>query len=53
MNYYNEFDPYAAQWLRNLIAAKIIPIGDVDERSITEISYLNALRSKRKQVNDE
>ena len=21
MNYYNEFDPYAAQWLRNLIEA--------------------------------
>ena len=21
MNYYNEFDPYAAEWLRNLIAA--------------------------------
>ena len=27
--YYNEFDPYAAQWLRNLIAAGLIAPGDV------------------------
>jgi len=37
MNYYNEIDPYAAQWLRNLIAAKLIPDGHVDERSIKEV----------------
>jgi len=37
MNYYNEFDPNAAAWLRALIAAGHIPPGDVDERSITEI----------------
>jgi DNA (cytosine-5)-methyltransferase 1 len=35
--YYNEFDPYAAQWLRNLIAAGHIAPGDVDERSIEDI----------------
>jgi DNA (cytosine-5)-methyltransferase 1 len=35
--YYNEFDPYAAQWLRNLIAAGLIPAGDVDERSIVDV----------------
>jgi len=35
--YYNEFDKYAAQWLRNLIAENLIPPGDVDERSITEV----------------
>ncbi len=35
--YYNEIDPYAAQWLRNLIAAGHIAPGDVDERSITEV----------------
>lgn len=35
--YYNEWDAYAAQWLRNLIAAGHIPAGDVDERSITEV----------------
>jgi DNA (cytosine-5)-methyltransferase 1 len=32
--YYNEIDPYAAQWLRNLIAAGHIAPGDVDERDI-------------------
>lgn len=36
--YYNEIDPFAAQWLRNLIAAGHIPAGDVDQRSITEVS---------------
>jgi len=35
--YYNEFDPYAAQWLRNLINAGLIPVGDVDERSIVDV----------------
>jgi DNA (cytosine-5)-methyltransferase 1 len=34
MVYYNEIDPYAAQWLRNLIAAGHIAKGEVDERSI-------------------
>lgn len=37
VNYYNEFDPDAAQWLRNLIAAGLIPAGDVDERSIEDV----------------
>ena len=31
--YYNEIDPSAAQWLRNLIAAGHIAPGEVDERS--------------------
>lgn len=35
--YYNEIEPYAAQWIRNLIAAGLIPAGDVDERSIAEV----------------
>jgi DNA (cytosine-5)-methyltransferase 1 len=35
--YYNEIDPYAAQWLRNLIKAGHIADGEVDERSITEV----------------
>ena len=35
--YYNEWDAYAAQWLRNLIAAGHLPPGDVDERSITDV----------------
>jgi DNA (cytosine-5)-methyltransferase 1 len=36
-SYYNEIDPYAAQWLRNLIAAGHIAPGDVDERSIADV----------------
>ena len=36
--YYNENNPYAAQWLRNLIAAGHIASGDVDERSIEDVS---------------
>jgi len=35
--YYNEFDPYAAQWLRNLITRGLIAPGEVDERSIEEV----------------
>ena len=36
--YYNEFDPHAAAWLRNLIAAGVIAPGDVDERSIEDVT---------------
>jgi DNA (cytosine-5)-methyltransferase 1 len=39
--YYNEIDPYAAQWLRNLISAGHIPDGDVDERSIADVQPLD------------
>ena len=35
--YYNEFEPYAAAWLRNLISAGHIAPGDVDERSIVDV----------------
>lgn len=35
--YYNEIDPYAAQWLRNLIEAGHIASGDVDERDIRDV----------------
>ena len=35
--YYNENDPFAAQWLRNLIAAGHIAVGDVDDRSIKDV----------------
>jgi DNA (cytosine-5)-methyltransferase 1 len=38
MNYYNEFDPYAATWLRNLISAGYLPKGEVDERPIQEVT---------------
>ena len=35
--YYNENDPFAAAWLRNLIAAGEIPNGEVDVRSIVDV----------------
>jgi len=38
VNFYNEHDPKAAAWLRELITGGHIPAGIVDERSITEIS---------------
>lgn len=37
MHYYNEFNPDAAQWLRELIQAGCLPPGDVDERDIREV----------------
>lgn len=36
--YYNEFDPFAAQWLRHLIDAELIAPGIVDDRSITDVT---------------
>lgn len=38
MNLYNEIDPKAAAWLRELIRAGAIPPGEVDTRSITDLS---------------
>lgn len=35
--YYNEIDPFAARWLRELIKARLIANGEVDERSITDV----------------
>ena len=35
--YYNEIEPFAAQWLRNLIANGYIAPGEVDDRSIVEV----------------
>jgi DNA (cytosine-5)-methyltransferase 1 len=37
LNYYNEIDPGAAAWLRELIKEGLIPDGEVDERSIEDI----------------
>jgi DNA (cytosine-5)-methyltransferase 1 len=37
VNYYNEIEPFAAAWLRSLIAAGLLPDGYVDERSITHV----------------
>lgn len=38
MNYYNEFDPHTAAWLRALIERKLIAPGVVDERSISDVN---------------
>jgi DNA (cytosine-5)-methyltransferase 1 len=35
--YYNEIEPYAAEWLRNLIKKGLIADGEVDERSIVDV----------------
>lgn len=35
--YYNEFDPFAAAWLRELIKSGHIPAGEVDERDMREV----------------
>lgn len=37
MNYYNEIDPHAAAWLRELITQRLIPAGEVDTRSIEDV----------------
>jgi len=37
MNYYNENNTFAADWLENLIKTGLIPDGKVDRRSITEV----------------
>lgn len=36
--YYNEIDCYAAQWLKNLISNGLIAEGDVDTRSIKDVT---------------
>ena len=35
--YYNEFDPFKAEWLRNLVEAGHIALGEVDQRSIVDV----------------
>lgn len=35
--YYNDTDPYCAEWVRNLIATGLIPDGEVDERPIEQV----------------
>ena len=37
-SFYNEIEPYAAQWLRNLIKRGLIADGEVDTRSIVDVS---------------
>ena len=35
--YYNEIEPFAAEWLRNLIKRGLIAYGEVDTRSIVDV----------------
>ena len=37
MNYYNDNDPVAAAWLRQLVIEGLLPLGAVDDRSIAEV----------------
>ena len=37
MNYYNEWDSFAAEWLKQLIKDGLIPDGEVDSRSIADV----------------
>ena len=39
MIYYNEFEPFAVEWLKNLSSAGHINPGTVDSRSIREVSH--------------
>jgi len=36
-SYYNDNDPKICEWVRNLIKAGLVPDGEVDSRSITEV----------------
>ena len=50
MHYYNEIDPGAATWLRNMIAAGLIPQGEVDQRSIVSLTRMNTRAIMREAV---
>lgn len=39
--YYNEIDPFAAQWIRNLILSGHLPAGEVDERDIRDVQPID------------
>lgn len=48
--YYNEHDPFAAAWLRELIKAGHIAPGDVDERSWQSAVWLPCRDGKARPV---
>ena len=37
VDYYNEIEPFAIEWLENLIAAGELPAGTVDKRSVVDV----------------
>lgn len=38
LNYYNDNDPFCVKWLQNLVQSGKIPKGDVDGRSIADVT---------------
>lgn len=50
LHYYNEINPGACQWLRNLMAEKLIPKGYLDTRSIKEVDIEESTVSKYTQA---
>ena len=38
MVYYNEHDPGKAAWLRELVKAGVVAMGEVDERSVSDVA---------------
>jgi hypothetical protein len=51
--YYNEFDPKAAAWLRELIRAGLIAYGDVDERAHGAPARVGRLRGFGNAINSQ
>lgn len=47
MAYYNEFDPYAADWLESLAATGEIESGTIDRRSIHDVQATDVAAYKR------
>lgn len=47
MNYYNEFEPFAAEWLARLAVAGHIGPGRVDSRSIKEVKAEDVRDARR------
>jgi DNA (cytosine-5)-methyltransferase 1 len=38
VNYYNEHDPNAAEWLMELVESEDLPFGYVDSRDVQEVT---------------
>ena len=45
--YYNEFDSFAAEWLRGLINDGLIAPGDADERSIVDVTKKDLIKAAK------
>jgi DNA (cytosine-5)-methyltransferase 1 len=47
LTYYNDFDPFACEWIRGLIKAKAVTPGHIDERSIKDVQPADVVRFQR------